>query len=202
MTGEKGEGEEQSQERRLENQRQLYKFPSWKSRVAPRGMSERTEVNMENIKRWKNVQARVARAGKPNQTVCNQALGSWWSTLPPKPWCQSTPLSRLREAAGTGTESSTGLSPWQTLGPWHYKSFEEDGCHTNSIESKDRLCAEWSPHPASPPVVSAMGRRAAGSAAACALHSGVSDASPEPNIQLRISESFKGEQKPLRVFTG
>ena len=59
MTGEKGEGEEQSQERRLENQRHSYKFPSWKSRVVPRDLGERTEGNMENMKRWKNVQSRI-----------------------------------------------------------------------------------------------------------------------------------------------
>lgn len=55
-TGEKREGEEQSQERRLENQRQPYKFPSWKSRVAPRDLGERLK---ENIKRWKKVELEV-----------------------------------------------------------------------------------------------------------------------------------------------
>lgn len=55
MTREKGEGEKQRQERRLENQRHAYKFPSWKSRIAPRDLGESFEGYVKNIKRWKNV---------------------------------------------------------------------------------------------------------------------------------------------------
>lgn len=57
------------------------------------------------------------------------------------------------------------------LGAWHYKSSEEDDCHTHPVESKDRLYAERSSRPASCPAVSATRHRAAGSAAVHALHS-------------------------------
>lgn len=63
------------------------------------------------------------------------------------------------------------------------------------------LYAEWWPRPASSPTVSAMACRApAVPTSAQGLQQG-SDASPEPHVQLKISESFKGEEKLLFIVT-
>lgn len=59
LTEEKGEGQEQSQERRLENQRHTYKFPSWKSRITPRDLSEKFEGSVKDIKRWKSTESGI-----------------------------------------------------------------------------------------------------------------------------------------------
>lgn len=100
MTGERGEGGKQSQEGRLENRGRPYKFPSWKSRLAPRDLGDRTEGNVETIKRWKNVQSGIGQAGKRNQTICSQAPGCWQSALSAKAWAR-VPVSPPDQAAGS-----------------------------------------------------------------------------------------------------
>lgn len=71
---EKGEGEEQSQERRLENQRHTYKFPCWKSRIAPRDLGEMFKDYGKNIKRYKNAEFGIRPTGKPNQPLAGGHL--------------------------------------------------------------------------------------------------------------------------------
>ena len=121
------------------------------------------------------------------ERALTKALGKGVSQ-PPWAGCPSALLSRTLTLASAGS--------------WHCRSSEEDDCHTQPVESTARLYAEWSSHPASSPAVSATGCRAAAvPTGAQGLQQG-SDASPEPNIQLKISESFKGEQKPLCIVTG
>lgn len=81
-------------------------------------------------------------------------------------------------------------------GAWQQKPSGEDGHHAHPVESKDRLYTERSS-------VSAAGYRAvAVRTDAQGLQHG-SGVSPEPKVsEPKISESFKGKQKPLYIVTG